>query len=261
MNVCISDTGVSALELKGIDPFSPTNEDILRFPFSIDAKLDQRFEELQKFGVENPYQPEDSALLIGNGSLLSLAPVLPGTIFVTDYSTSLLAWMNSQLTQLETSQSRSEFIDWLHDTVPANRRNLLRVEKSDDQQHHFLKNDETFENARSALLDVDVHFVKVDYKSTTSVKSLGRTIMYSGNLVRVANFTNVHARAFMSLGVEHHEHIQGVELFAQRLSSIPFTNPAFIFGSSTKSGLEPMPVAPDLQTYRETMLDDISVSE
>lgn len=261
MNVCISDTGVSALELEGIDPFSPTNEDILRFPFSNDAKLDQRFEELQRFGVENPYQSEDSALLIGNGFLLSLAPVLPRTIFVTDYSVSLLAWMNSQLSQLETSQSRSDFIDWLHDTVPANRRNLLRVEESDDEQHHFLKTDQNFENARSALLDIDVSFVKVDYKSTASVKSLGRTIIYNGNLVRVANFTNVHARAFMSLGVEHDEHIQGVELFAQRLSSIPFTDPAFIFGSSSRSGLGPMPVAPDLQTYRETMLDDISVTE
>ncbi len=261
MNVCIDDTGVSALELKGIDPFSPTNEDILRFPFSNDAKLDQRFEELRNFGIENPYTPEDSALLIGNGSLLSLAPVLPGSVFVTDYSISLLAWINSQITQLEASHSRSEFIEWMHDTVPANRVNLVRAEESDDANNHFLITDESFEKARSALLDVSVHFVKVDYKSTASVRSLGRTIIYNGNLVRVANFTNVHARAFMSLGVEHEDHVRGVELFADSLSSIPFTYPAAIFGSSSRSGLEPMPIAPDLQTYRETMLEDISITE
>ncbi|MDO8265819.1 MAG: hypothetical protein Q7T41_02665 [Candidatus Saccharibacteria bacterium] len=260
MNIGINGQNVQPLDLEGLDPFSPANADILRFPFSNDAGLDQRFAELQQFKAENPYTSSDAALLIGNGSLLSLAGVLPETVYVTDYSISLLAWMNNQIAQLAQSEDRFSFTEWLYNALPANRRSVLKPEFSDYEAHSFLRSDETYNTARAKILGAQINFVHVNYADPRSVRRLGRAILDNGNGIRVANFTNVHARAFMSLGFEIEDHQEGVKTFLQALEDIPFTKPAAIIGSSsTLGGLEPLPLAPDLVTYKKVLLEDIKV--
>lgn len=234
--------------------------DGVEFPFSNDASLYARFDELTQGKSVQPYCKTDAAIIVGNGALLSMLPVLPEHIYLTDYSPEHLRWMNVLIEQVRDTPSHIEFVDWANDLLKREaykrRQDALAWESSSLGLYHHTASQRRYANSRAQLLDTEINLVEIDYTDLPSVQAFGSLLRESGSEIRVANFTNMMAHIVLGALGEEPETPENFINFRAGLSSLPVTHNAQIFASDSKLRL-PLPTATTMEDFVATAKRDV----
>lgn len=247
----------SPLDLSVPDPAKLLSR--VAFPFSNDMALYTRYDELAQRSADEPYRKSDVAVIVGNGALLSMLPVLPEQIYLTDYSPEHLRWMNTLIKQVGEAPSLLDFMSWTG--------TLLRQARCQDAQdkeilslgqYHHTTHQERYTNSRAKLLDTEVNFVDIDYTDLPSVQAFGTLLRESGSEIRVANFTNMMAHIVLGALDEVREAAEDYNNFRVGLNALPVAQHAQIFASDYGLRL-PLPTSGSMQGYLTVAKKDIQM--
>ena len=134
-----------------------------------------------------PVRPDDAALVVGTGGLLSMADVLPPTIYMTDMDTYLHEWMAKAVDAIGRSETPREY-------KSITRACGLWFQREHDlfADKYFLASQERFESARSAVAGKAITYVAMDYALQADVASLAVLMNRERIHIRVFNATNMH---------------------------------------------------------------------
>jgi hypothetical protein len=168
-------------------PNTATTGELPTHPYTNDVGLGEVYDELAVFNKQYPSSQEECAVLVGAGGLLTMADVLPETIFVTDRQPALLEWVAKCTHTILDCASRDEFAKKLQAPYQG-------TEGDADVfgERHFLASPKRYAAARDSIGRKSVQYALLDYGQAGEIEQLAQTIAQQERTVRVFNATNMH---------------------------------------------------------------------
>lgn len=217
----------------------PMQGQAFRFKFTNDHAIHERYGELA--ALQAASKSDAAAVLVGTGGLLSLADVLPPTVYVTDNQPRILDWVaysveavrqeptiEAVLNRLGTQQSRMD-IDAFLDV-------------------HFTRSDERFATVQQALRAATIHYMDMDYAQAGDVDALGGLVRRAGQAISLFNATNLHTHLQLPLAYED----KGLPEYFNALRQWPWAEPFGLMIAGPRPGYASysLPLLGSLDAYQ-----------
>lgn len=209
------------------------------YRFTNDRDMRLQYQVLKSLRASNVDNRRYTAILVGSGGLLSLADVLPDTVYVVDSEESMLAWVKQTVKAMIMQPTINTFLKSLRIS-----RDDLGWEAKSFGDHHYSQSEVRYREARAAVGSKAISYVHMDLGDRAALESLGGEIASIGEQVSVLNATNVHEH--MST-MDQLSYLRGLEMlpWAERyriVCSMHGPGPAYI---------PPLPTVDDYRMFVE----------
>lgn len=224
------------------------------FAFTNDVGLPDRYDELAAFNAAHPIVKEDCAVIVGTGGLLSMADVLPPTVYVTDKEPALLSWVAYNVGLIVASDTRGAFMDGIShfSGVGVSLSREMRLLGN----LHYMYDDARYQQAREAVGKLAIQFIEMDYSKPGEIKSLAREIQ--PHRLRVFNATNMHRHIVNQGTLSGGNRVEIVSKYIRSLGVLPWADSYGIMASSarTYSDTQSLSLMPSLDVYFEEVAQE-----
>ena len=211
-----------------------------------DLGLGDRYTDLAKFQDEVPSQPTDCAIVVGAGGLLSMADVLPPTVYMADKDTRLLEWMAKAVAAIQEAETLNEYKTVTMSGANANFGLWFYGERDIFGDLHFLASQERYDMARKAVAAKTIGYLSINFADTSEVEQLAVHLRSEDRQISILNATNMHRHILNSYGED------GLVRYLNALKDLPWAGKYRILCSAIRTL---MPLSLPIQTSLEGYVD------